>query len=168
MRLSKIQAGNTKRVSIADYFEEGDYITIKKLNRADLKKISFYSVNTLSTKMSKHMFDKLKDKGADNVEVESEVIELFQAMSKEEMEQLNESTEAMERVLIDKGLDTKEHSIQGEDGQPVLLNYEAFLEYALPQEFIDFVIKEIKSFSESKGLGKQIEKSVSGQSKTTS
>lgn len=163
MRLSKLKASNTKKLDITGFFEESEekeYIYIKKLDYSVKKKLELMASQTASAKAGKEMMRQMKKKGYAIKDIDSltqdQQLEMFIDMetSDEETLKLVEATTEIARLILNEGVDKKKHSfLYDDDDEPVEMDYE-FINHNFSEELINFIIAQIKIFSQGFELGK--------------
>lgn len=163
MKISKILEGNEKKVYIDAYLPDGEvgedgklkeveFVTIKKLPFLVKKKILFLSMNSMSGKTTKHIFQAMKKQGLkpDNMQelTDDQKYDLMLDMQIEpnaaaEMEKM---TVEITKSILEHGIKESGHTLFGEDDKPIVINYDFWIEYG-NTELVDFLVSEIKDFS---------------------
>lgn len=169
-KLANIKKAIEKKLDISDFVrefaespEEKNWITIKKLTNLDKKKIELLSVDTIEGKKQTKLIEAMIKKGWDlnNLdEIEpKERQKLFLQLGLEglDLKKINETTEQMQRVILESGIDPLKHSFVGEDDQPMELTYDFWNEY-VSEDCLSFVIAQIKLFSKGFSLGESTAK----------
>jgi hypothetical protein len=168
MRVGKILESNEKKLYIDIFLPEAEikddkivkkeYITIKKMPYAVKKKITFLATGTMSGKTGKHVLKKMKQKGIKISDIdkmsENDQLELMESfeIDQKETENITNMTLEVTRLILEHGIDKKQHSFVDENDKPIELNYE-FWEYIGSTELVDYIVKEIKAFSDGYLLG---------------
>jgi hypothetical protein len=148
-----IKQTKTKRIDISHLAiaGPGDYITVKKIDRATRNKIQLFAAGTNTAKFSQFMSDRLR-KGevkpedfANDEDLQRAIMEMYAEMDQAEIEKASTSALLIERETIESGLDQDEHSIEDLDGKRLALNYDTVA--LLGDDFLRYVISEINAFN---------------------
>lgn len=169
--IDKILEKNEKKIYINDYisdeirekdengnYKNDDFITIKKLDYKIKKKIEFLSLSSMSGQTGKAIFQNLKKRGIDIGEMEKltqmEQAEIMLDMkfTESDSNSITKMTNDIAKCIIDYGVDKHKHSFVDSNNKPIELSYEVF-ESIGSSLLVDFIIKEIKSFSQGFILG---------------
>lgn len=165
-KINSIIKSNEKKVGISDYLpaeirEEGkeDFVTIKKLSFSDKKKIEFISMNNLSGKTGKALFDYAKKKGLkyenlQKLSKEDQFDIVSTIMTGEDGKAIVNNAVELSSVIINCGIDPDNHSFIDDNNEKIKLNFEILS--SLGNDYlIDYLVEEIKTFSQGFILGEQ-------------
>jgi hypothetical protein len=162
MRLSKILERSEKKINVGCFFGEEDekeYITIKKLPYNIKKKLQFLAMNTMSGQTSKMILKEMKKRGLKAADIdnlsEEEQIEIMMELKVDQgaSESIANMTLETTKYTIDYGVDPKKHTLYDENDNLVELNYDLISRLGNTY-LIEYLVKEIKNFSEGYALGK--------------
>lgn len=164
-RISNIASNNSKKLDITKFFsnalidnDESVYIFIKKLSFSTKKKIDLLSINTFNSKMGKVMFKKLEEKKIDTDKIQNDQQLIMSVisdldLSEDDIDKMNDTTINLAEIILNEGVDPKNHNIEDDKGEKITVNYDFFNEYC-NEETINYIMNEIKELSKGYSLGK--------------
>ena len=159
----QISTSDTKQVDISAlaFAGEGDYITVKRIDRVIKNKIQLYSANAGTTKFSLFLNKRLKsgevttDSFENDEDFQKEIVSMMQDMSDEEIDRSSNATIEIERLTIDYGIDEDAHSITDMNDVKIKLTYDVIA--SIGDDFLKLVIKSINEYNAKAGsLGEMI------------
>jgi hypothetical protein len=138
-----------KQVDISSYFGEGEYITVKYINREVYNYVNKMTIKTEDGLLYQEMQKLPETDDRWNLAIKN--------VSAKELEKARECSVIVNKLLIEYGLDDKKHTFV-DSGKPVKLNYEILnmiggkgSETGL--DFYNFVLNEIRTFNNGAELG---------------
>jgi hypothetical protein len=164
--ITKLLERTKKRLDLTEFFGEEAWITIKKLNKKTLTRISFSSIDTFSSKMGTELIKQLKEgKKYNKITPEmgdEEAIELLKEMNltEEKSELMQKAANNIEQIALEMGVDPLEHNFVDENGKTFEWTYEVWMKIGT-QALLKYVVDEIKSFSQGFSLGESKSKELS-------
>ena len=163
-----------KKVDLSEFFEEGDYVTIKKIPRSEIVKSDLYYQNSIEMfsmiGISSMFAEKLRSAGGDDInkldddekkevidqisaEVQQELYkqmqENLQKKTESEIDAMAESSKMADAILLVNGVDSMKHSFFDENGNKISLTAD-IITTAFEKKAVDKIIKEIRDFNTGK------------------
>jgi lysyl-tRNA synthetase class II len=149
MDISAFKNIKEKRVDISEYFGKDDFITVKYINREIWNYINKMTVKTEDGLLYQEM-QKLPDT-ADKWNI------AIKNITAKELEKAKECSVIVNKLLIEHGIDDKNHSFTDND-KPIKLNYEILNLIGGKQnesglDFYNFILNEVRLFNSGYDLG---------------
>jgi len=164
-KINAIICSNEKKLDISDFLlpeikcnEEKDFVTIKKLPYSIKRKIEFLAMNNINSVTGKAMYAYMKKKNIplQNIDQlsDSQKAEIMLEINirEDEISSMVKSSIELSKIIIDNGIDPKKHSFIGDNNQTIEVNFD-LLDKISNDKLIDFLVNEIKKFSEGYHLG---------------
>lgn len=168
-KIDLILEKNEKKLNISRFLgadikeDDNDFITIKKIPVSIKNKLKFLAFNSFSGNLGKVIFKELKDKSITFEDYEKmNKIDQAQIMmnlklNETDAKEMGKMTNDIAMYLIEYGVHKTNHSFTSSDGKPYHIDYE-FFDMLGNEKLTNFVINEIKEFSNGLCLGELIEK----------
>jgi hypothetical protein len=150
MQVDKIFEKNTKELDLTEFFrdivkeDEKVYITIKKLSLITIRKIQIISIRKLSDKNNSKILQEISKYGKDITD--EQMIQILTESNPDTQSDMMKLEEELEKIVIDDGVDEKNHNFTDTNDKQIKLNYKVLCSFNDPK-LLSFIVKEIRTFS---------------------